>query len=278
MPDTVAATNATTESQRYGNARAVSDEDRPTSYEPRSTSRASCLQDIDCVVLAGGKGTRLGALFPDTPKLLVPLMGRPFLEHLLDRLRRHGARRVVLALGHLGARVEEYLKARGKDGIEIVTSVEPKPMDTGGGLRWAFPVLRSDPILAMNGDSLTEENLCRLVEAHHRFRAEATLLVSDVTHSDRYGMIDVSTDGRVKGFVEKTQGGKAMVNAGVYVFGRRAVESIAAGRPVSLEREWFPSMVGKGLYAVVAEQPFLDVGTPESYHQANLHMGGGAKV
>lgn len=107
------------------------------------------------VILLGGKGTRLAAQFPDRPKCLVPVAGRPFLEWQFDWLKRNGIVRVLLAAGHLADVLDRYLAARPTDGLDIVLSREPAPLGTGGALKFVEPRLASDPVLVFNGDSLT---------------------------------------------------------------------------------------------------------------------------
>ena len=107
------------------------------------------------VILLGGKGTRIAAQFPDRPKCLVPVAGRPFLEWQLDWLKRNGVVRVLLAAGHLADVLEAYLAARPRDGFDLVLSREPAPLGTGGALKYVEPLLATDPVLVFNGDSLT---------------------------------------------------------------------------------------------------------------------------
>lgn len=107
------------------------------------------------VILLGGKGTRIAAHFPDRPKALVPVHGRPFLEWQLDWLKRNGIQRVQLAAGHLAEVLATYLTTRPPDGLEIALSREPEPLGTGGALKFIEPRLSSDPVLVLNGDSLT---------------------------------------------------------------------------------------------------------------------------
>ena len=106
------------------------------------------------IILLGGKGTRLAAQFPDRPKALVPVAGRPFLEWQFDWLKKNGLARVLLAAGHKADVLEKYLAARPADGLDIVLSREPDPRGTGGALKFVEPQLATDPVLVLNGDSL----------------------------------------------------------------------------------------------------------------------------
>ena len=107
------------------------------------------------IILLGGKGTRLAARFPDLPKALVPVRGRPFLEWQLDWLKRNGIARVLLAAGHKADVLDAYLAARAPDGLDLLLSREPAPLGTGGALKFVEPLLATDPVLVFNGDSLT---------------------------------------------------------------------------------------------------------------------------
>ena len=106
------------------------------------------------VILLGGKGTRIAARFPDLPKALVPVHGRPFLEWQFDWLRQNGIGQILLAAGHKADVLEDYLAARPADGLRIRLSREPEPLGTGGALKFVEPQLASDPVLVLNGDSL----------------------------------------------------------------------------------------------------------------------------
>ena len=106
------------------------------------------------VILLGGRGTRIAAQFPDRPKCLVPVGGKPFLERQFDWLRANGIAEVLLAAGHMAERIEAHLAARPPDALRIALSREPTPLGTGGALRFIEPQLASDPVLVLNGDSL----------------------------------------------------------------------------------------------------------------------------
>ena len=214
----------------------------------------------DVVILAGGRGTRLQPVGGDVPKPLRPVDGRPFLSHLVDQVRGAGAERVVLSLGH---NPEAFRDFAAREGLE--TAIEPSPLGTGGGLRNALPLLRSEAVLVMNGDSYAGVDLRLLQAVHRRRRARATMLLAEVADAARYGRVEIDDDGSVIGFMEKGEPGPGLINAGVYVLHRSVVEAIPEGRAVSLERETFPSLIGDRFYGEPGEFAFIDIGTPESY-------------
>lgn len=223
-------------------------------------------------VLAGGLGTRLRPVVADRPKPLALVAGRPFLSYLLDDLADAGTRHVVLCTGHLGEMVEQTCGDSYR-GMKLSYSRETQPLGTGGALRAAWPQLDADRVLVLNGDSLCNADLTELASRHAARANVASLVLTRVADTTRYGRIDTDQHGRVLQFVEKgAAAGPGWVNAGIYLFERAAVESIPAGRQVSLEREVFPRLIEQGCYAYRTGAPLLDIGTPESYSRAESFL------
>ena len=159
---------------------------------------APCLKDIDVVVLAGGLGTRIRDTLGDTPKLLAPVGGTPFLDLLIRRLKSCQARRLVLGLGHLADRVAAHLDANPPDAIEVVTAVEPEPLGTAGALRFVRTHIRTDPVMVMNGDSFFADvrvrgtaELALGIDVDHRF-----LKVPNRPHTAQHQHQEIFIDGQ----------------------------------------------------------------------------------
>ncbi len=218
------------------------------------------LGGLDVVILAGGRGTRLQSVPGDVPKPLRPVNGRPFLSYLLEQVRASGARRIILSLGY---RPEAFADLAAREGLEM--SVEKEALGTGGGLRNALPLLRADTLLAMNGDSYAAVDLGLLAALQRRRKAQATMLLAEVEDASRYGRVEIDEDGSVLQFIEKGEPGPGLINAGVYVLQKSVVAEIPEGRPVSLEREIFPGLIGKRFFGEPGTFAFMDIGTPESY-------------
>lgn len=236
-----------------------------------ATPRGNCLKTIDVAILAGGLGTRVSHVLKDTPKILAPIDGRPFLAIVLEWLAGFGARRVVLGLGHLAQAVIASVGDCRPAGVEVVTVVEPEPLGTAGAIRFLGNEIDSDPVLVMNGDSLVAADLCAFVAAHAASGAEASLLCTEMDDTARYGRVDVAPDGRIRGYEEKKTAGPApeFVNAGVYLFGAAMMARIGASRAASLERDIFPAVTPGSLHAMTGRFPFVDIGTPESLNAAS---------
>lgn len=219
-------------------------------------------------ILVGGLGTRLKDVVRDKPKPLAHVAGRPFLAYLLDQLGRAGIKKAVLCTGYLARQVEEVFGNAYKE-MTLVYSVEHEPLGTGGALAKALDHLEDGPVLAANGDSYCEVDIPAMAAYHRSRSAEGTLLTIPVDDVSRYGRVCADERGAVTGFEEKNAaGGKGFINAGIYLLERSLLESIPKGQKVSLEREVFGRFVGRGLYAFKGGGRFIDIGTPESYAEA----------
>lgn len=234
------------------------------------------LADIDVAVLAGGLGTRLRSVLGKTPKVLAPVAGRPFLDHLLAWLASFGARRVVLCVGFRAEAVLDHVANLPFPGIEVVTSQETEPLGTAGALRLALPHLRSEPVLVMNGDTFVDADLAAFAAAHHARRATASILCATVPSTARYGRLDIDDAGRIRRFSEKdpsdTRPGP--INAGLYLFSQPWLATFARSTGSSLERDAFAAAAPGTFDAINAGGvTFIDIGTPESFADAERVIG-----
>ena len=231
---------------------------------------ATCLDNVDVIILAGGFGTRLRSLFADRPKVLVPINGVPFLRLYVDWLRGFGARRIILSLGHLADQVQDFVTSQDWGDAEIAANVETSPHGTGGAVRACLPLVRSPAALVANGDSVTRLDLARFVAFHQQKAARLSMVLTHQPQVSNSGLVETDANDAVVSFTEKppgaTRGGN--INAGLYLMARPAIEEIPAGRPVSLEKVVFPTFCGRGFFALKGEFPFIDIGTPESYQRA----------
>lgn len=233
------------------------------------------LAGIDVAILAGGLGTRIRAVLGDVPKLLAPVRGRPFLDHLAERLGRLGGGRLVLCLGHLADRVCSHLDAN-PPSLPVVRVIESEPLGTGGALRFARPALASEPVMVMNGDSWTDADLAAFLSAHRARRAFISILCVSVPDISRFGGVEVGADATVRRFAEKEPGrsGPGLINAGVYLFSQAALDELVVAPGPSLERDFLQRQPPGRIHAFVqADAAFIDIGTPESLGAAGTVIG-----
>jgi NDP-sugar pyrophosphorylase family protein len=235
----------------------------------------SDLYETTAVVLAGGLGTRLRAAVADRPKALAQIANRPFLAFLLDQLDAAGVRIAVLCVGYLGGQIQKTFGNEYR-GLHLTYSQEQSPLGTGGALRSALSKLTSDPVLVLNGDSYCEADLPALLDWHRKHRAEATLLLTGVPDTQRYGRVTVDAHDAVAAFEEKgNAGGPGQISAGIYAIGRRFLLAMPPTGSPSLEHDVFPAWIGRGLSGCPAGGRFLDIGTPESYAAAEEFFANG---
>ncbi|HWI95281.1 MAG TPA: NDP-sugar synthase [Solirubrobacterales bacterium] len=229
---------------------------------------------MQAIVLVGGEGTRLRPLTETVPKPALTLVDRPFLAYMIEWLAGHGVSEVVLACGFLPDVLREALAGEEeRAGVSISYVVEPERRGTAGAIRFAADELGErldDPFLALNGDVLTDLDLTALLRAHEERGASATLGLYPVDDSSAYGLVHSDPGGAVLEFLEKT--GEAVpgeINAGMYALERSVLELIPPGEEVSIERDVFPRLVGKGLHGLRLDGYWMDIGTPERYLQAS---------
>ncbi|MDP8245314.1 MAG: nucleotidyltransferase family protein [Candidatus Hinthialibacter antarcticus] len=224
---------------------------------------------IDAVILAGGEGTRLKSVVSDRPKPMALVKGRPFMEWLLLGLRKQGVERFVICTHHLNEIIIDHFGDGSVWDVEIVYSHELSPLGTGGAIALAAQKVKSNEMLALNGDSFCEFDLSKLIRFHQNQNALATIQLTQVENCGRYGSVQVDDKGQVEAFIEKSKGGGAgWINAGIYLIQTSALREAPANQKISMEYDFLPKWVGNGLYAIQQKGTFIDIGLPETYRQA----------
>jgi mannose-1-phosphate guanylyltransferase len=229
---------------------------------------------LQAVILAGGVGTRLRPLTARVPKPIVTLVDRPFIAFMLEWLRSHGVDDVILSCGFLAESVRDVLGDGAAYGMRLRYVDEPEPLGTGGAIKHAEALL-DDRFLVCNGDVLTDIDLSAQVAQHEQTGAAATLALIGVADPSAYGLVRLAEDRSVREFFEKPAGVQAdeeMISAGAYVLERSVLDLIPPGRPVSIEREIWPALIGNGLYGYAASGYWLDIGSPQRYMQASFDI------
>jgi mannose-1-phosphate guanylyltransferase len=224
---------------------------------------------MQALILAGGVGTRLRPLTSTVPKPVLPLANRPHIAYVIDWLERHGVNDVVVSCGHLADGVRAALE--GFTRIPVRFAIEPDARGTAGAIKFCEGML-DERFLVLNGDVLCDLDLSAEIEQHERTRARATLALYPVDDPTAYGLVRRSEKGEVKEFLEKPDPAEIdtdEINAGAYVLEREVLELVPADQEVSIEREVFPQLVGKGLYGKRLEGYWIDIGTPDRFLQAN---------
>ena len=231
---------------------------------------------MQAVILVGGQGTRLRPLTETRPKPMMPLVDRPFVEHQVDQLKRHGITDIVFSCGYRPDAIEAYFGDGQAFGVTMRYVVDPVPLGTAGAVANAIGLLEHDEVLVLNGDILSDLDLDEVVRGHREVGARATIALTPVEDPSAYGLVRLNPDRSVKEFLEKPSRDQLLpdepflINAGTYVLGRDVVASIPGGRSCSIEREIFPAVAeAGGLYGHPSDDYWRDIGTPASYLDAH---------
>lgn len=228
---------------------------------------------MQVAILVGGLGTRLRGVVSGLPKAMAPVAGRPFLEHQVLGLKERGFTRILLLVGYLANPIIEYFGDGSSLGVEISYSKEPEQLGTAGALKNAEESL-DETLLLLNGDTHLELDYDRFIGFHQKNRALITIALLQVEDASRYGSVGLDVDGKVMAFSEKSGGAPGLINGGAYVMERQVLASIEPARPISLEKEVIPALIGRSasVYGFVSGGRFIDIGTPDDYARADSYF------
>jgi NDP-sugar pyrophosphorylase family protein len=228
-------------------------------------------EKINAIILAGGFGTRLKEMVPNLPKPLAPILGTPFLNIILKQLDSFNLiSEVILAIGYQSEKIKEYYKDR-QFSFPIRFSEEEFPLGTGGGLKKALKVAQSDDVLVLNGDTFFPFSLSQFFLFHKQKGGLGTLICVPKHREGNCGHIQINAFSKILTFCEKDS--KAtLINAGIYLFKKNSLDSFPSNNFFSLETEGFPSLIKEGLYGYVQQSQFIDIGTKESYKEAQTAL------
>jgi NDP-sugar pyrophosphorylase family protein len=227
------------------------------------------------MVLAAGLGTRLRPITDATPKPLVPVAGRPLLEHLLAFLRAGGIEEVVINLHHLGPKIQAHVGDGARFGLRVRYSTEDPILDTGGGIKRAEPLLAGEPFVVANGDSLLEIRLRDLVEWHEAHGGVATLAVRPDPNVAHYGTVELDDTDRVCRIVglppTAKPGPRALMFPGLHVLEPEVFRWMDAGGVFSITRVTYPRMIEAGLpvFGWETHARWITIDTPEALAAAD---------
>lgn len=235
------------------------------------------------VVMAGGKGTRLRPLTCDKPKPMVPVVGRPILEHIVRLLRKHGFTRIYATLHYMPEVIQEYFGAGDAFGVSMHYAVEDVPLGTAGSVKACEEHLDST-FLVMSGDALTDFDLTEAVEFHRAKGAIATIVLTRVPMPLEYGVVITDKDGRISRFLEKPSWSEVFsdtVNTGIYVLEPDVLSFFDFGQEFDFSKNLFPLILKRNLplFGYVASGYWSDIGTIEQYRQTHYDiLAGRARV
>jgi D-glycero-alpha-D-manno-heptose 1-phosphate guanylyltransferase len=226
--------------------------------------------NITAIILAGGFGTRLKGVVPELPKPMAPILGRPFLEYLMDYWIKQGVNHFILSVGYKKNVIINHFSDE-YHGASIEYSTEELPLGTGGAFLKAARKL-SDTFLLLNGDTFIEMDLNKMIGFHYDKESDWTLSVIKLNRSDRYMEIEMTDNGKIISLDSFQDQDFQLANGGAYLINPSVLEKMKWEHDIyiSLENELLPefSSSGGNLFGIECSGKFIDIGVPEDYFRA----------
>ncbi len=231
---------------------------------------------MKAVVMAGGEGTRLRPLTSNQPKPMVPIVGKPCMEHIVELLCRHGFDDIIVTLAFMPQAIRGYFGDGESHGVQIRYSVEESPAGTAGSVKLAEEAL-DETFLVISGDALCDIDLGKIVEFHHEKGAAVTIGLKSVDNPLEFGIVVTDEDGKIERFLEKPSWSQVFtdtINTGIYVVEPEVLRHIPDDRPYDWSKELFPLLLdmGRPLYGYVCDGYWQDIGNLDQFRQANFDV------
>jgi D,D-heptose 1,7-bisphosphate phosphatase len=228
--------------------------------------------------MAGGKGTRAEAIASDIPKPMIPICGKPILEHQINCLKKNGLTEIILVVGHLGEHIKDYFGDGGRFGCSISYFTETEPLGTAGALyKLENP---TDDFILLNGDVIFDIDFTRMISFHKEKNAHATLAVHPNSHPFDSALITTNSNNQVTGWLNKEDERtwyKNQVNAGIHILSVDFfINCPQVKEKIDLDRDMLkPSISGGKIFAYSTPEYIKDMGTPERYEQVSSDIENG---
>lgn len=224
---------------------------------------------MKAVILVGGEGTRLRPLSCNTPKPMLSLANKPFLEYLIELLKKHSVKEIILSSYYLVDSIKAHFGEGSKFDVSISYVVEDFPLGTGGAIKNVEKFI-DNTFVVFNGDVLTDLNIGDLISYHFKNKAKATIALTSVEDPTLYGLVELNPNGAIARFLEKPSWDQVtsnLINAGTYVLEPAVLDYIPTGKNYSVERGLFPTLLDdrQPLFGYVSDSYWLDIGTPAKY-------------
>lgn len=223
----------------------------------------------ECIILAGGLGTRLRSAVPDLPKCMAPVAGKPFLTWVIDYYQQQGIERFIFSLGYMHEAIETFLQQQYPH-LQVACTIEEEPLGTGGAIKLACSKALQQDVLVLNGDTIFTIQLDQLSTFHTNHAADCTLCLKPMQHFDRYGVVELAADQSISSFKEKQYYEAGYINGGVYALNVPSFLQEALPEKFSFEKDYLEKLYSQRKMAgLIQDQYFIDIGIPEDFEKAN---------
>lgn len=229
------------------------------------------LSDIPCIVLAGGKGTRLQSVVKDLPKPMAPIGKIPFLIVLLNHLHQKGINEFILSVGYKKEIIMDYIKLDDYP-YTISFSEEDEALGTGGAISQALQHINSDYVLAVNGDTFFDIDLLDFVNQSMKMDFACSIALHRINQGNRYGEVIIDDKSIIK-FTEKKPVTDGLINGGIYLLNTTKFTQKSLGTSFSFETDYLEKHVNEGEFIGFEQKGyFIDIGIPEDYRKAQNEL------
>ncbi|TXK85273.1 sugar phosphate nucleotidyltransferase [Paenibacillus sp. N3.4] len=231
---------------------------------------------MKAVIMAGGKGTRLRPLTCHLPKPMVPLIGRPCMAYIVELLQKHGIRDIAVTMQYKPEVIRDYFGDGQAFGVNMHYFEETSPLGTAGSVKNAHEFL-DDTFIVISGDSLTDFDLSEAIAFHKKKQAQATLILTHVSHPLEYGVVMTNDKSQIVRFLEKPSWGEVFsdtVNTGIYILEPETLERVPLNQAFDFSQHLFPALLqdNQGLYGYVSSGYWSDIGNLQQYRQTQFDM------
>lgn len=221
----------------------------------------------ECIVLAGGFGTRLKSVIADMPKCMASINNKPFLEYLFDYLEKENFTKVVLSLGYKSEVIVDWLSTINKN-FDIEYVIEENPLGTGGAIKFASEKINTDTFFVFNGDTLFDINTDKLLQQHQLQRADISIALKKMNNFNRYGTVKMNSNHRITDFIEKQPLKEGIINGGIYILNKQIFPKNKTS--FSFEKEVLECSTSTLIIlGYEFDSYFIDIGIPEDYEKMN---------
>lgn len=223
----------------------------------------------ECIILAGGLGTRLQSVVNDVPKCMAPIAGQPFLAHIFDYLETQHFTHIILSLGYKSDVIINWLKGQQRP-FEVSYVIEEKALGTGGAIQYVFSKVKGESAVVMNGDTFFNIDNKKLFTFHSDQNADITLALKPMKDFDRYGSVEIDDNNRIIQFKEKQHLNEGLINGGVYLINKNIFDKLNLPEVFSFEIEILESKTSDlKVYGIAFQNYFIDIGIPSDFNKAN---------
>ncbi|MBU3714125.1 MAG: nucleotidyltransferase [Ferruginibacter sp.] len=227
---------------------------------------------LECIILAGGLGTRLKSAVPDLPKCMAPVAGKPFLHYIIEYLLKQNVSRFIFSLGYMHEHIENYI-LKNYPHIHYVFSVEKEPLGTGGAVLLACQYAQQKNVLVLNGDTMFRTDIQKLMSYHIQHEAVCTLSLKPMQNFDRYGVVELNKEGYISSFREKKFYEQGNINGGVYALNVEKFIGIHFAEKFSFEIDYLERYHdSQKMMGLIQDEYFIDIGIPEDFERAGKEL------